>query len=60
MVHQMGGFLVSRERKRYQSLKLLIIIQVIESDQSLSENLVRITRRRSMGEIQYLRCSFLW
>ena len=37
----------------------MIIVKGVESDQLLSENLVRFTSRRSTDEIQYLRCNFL-
>ena len=53
------GFLVSGERNRNQRLKSLIIVQGVECDQSLSENLLRITSRRSSEKIQNLRCNFL-
>ena len=58
-VHQMQGFLVASKRKRHQSLELLIIVQGVESDQSLSENLVRMASRRSLDKVQDLRGNFL-
>ena len=59
-IHQMQGFLVSRERERDQSLKSFIIVQGVESDQLLSENLIRIASRRSSDMDQDLRGNFLW
>ena len=58
-VYQMRGFLVPRERKGYQSLKTLIVVQGIERYKMLSENSVRISSRRSADKVQDLRCNFL-
>ena len=53
-VHQMRGFLVSGERKGYQGLELLIIIQRLERDETLTENTVRVSGRRGADQIQDL------
>ena len=59
-VHQMRRFLVPGERKGYQSLKTLIVVQLVESDQTLPENFIGVSSRRSADEIQDLICNFLF
>ena len=58
LIHQMEGFLVHGERERDQSLKSLVIVQGVESDQSLSKKLVGITSRKSSDKVQGLRGKF--
>ena len=55
----MPRFLVSREKKRNQSLESLVIIQSVEGNQPFLENLVRISSRRNIDEIQRLRSNIL-
>ena len=50
-IHQMQGFLFSGEKERDQSLELLVIVQGVESYQSLSENLAGIASRRSSDKV---------
>ena len=51
-VHQMRCFMVPKERKGYQSLELLIVIQHVESDQAFSEDTLRVSGWRSADQIQ--------
>ena len=53
-VYQIGGFLVLGERKGYQDLELLIIIQCVKRDEMFMENTVRVFSRRGMDQIQDL------
>ena len=53
-VHQMRRFLVSGERKGYQCLESLIVIQCVESDETFMENTVRVSGRRGLDQIQDL------
>ena len=53
-VHQMRRFLVSGERKGYQCLKSLIVIQRVESNETFLENTVRVSGRRGVDQIQVL------
>ena len=58
-VHQMRGLPVPSEREGYQFLESLIVIEGVEGYQPFSKNLVRITSRRSLDNIQDLRGDFL-
>ena len=55
----MRGLLISRERKRDQSLEKLINIQEIARYKTLSENFIRISGRRSTDQVQDLRSYLL-
>ena len=50
-VHQVRRFLVPGERKGYQSLKSLIVIQRVESDEPFLEYTVRVSGRRCADQI---------
>ena len=50
-VHQMRRFLVPVERKRYQSLESLIVIQHVESDEEFPEYTVRVSGWRCADQI---------
>ena len=58
-VHQMRRFLVPVERKGYQSLESLIVVQRIENDEAFSEDTLRVSGWRSADQIQDLRCYLL-
>ena len=53
-VHQMRGFLVSGERKGYQGLESLIIVQHVERDEMLAENTIRVSSRRGTDQVLVL------
>ena len=56
----MQGFLVSGERKRYQSLESLMIIKGLQGYQSIFQYLVGKACRRSAEKVQELGGIFLW
>ena len=58
-VHQVRRFLVLGERKGYQSLEPLIVIQRVKSDEPFSEDTVGVSSWRSADQIQDLRCYLL-
>ena len=49
-IHHMRRFLVSRERKGYQCLELLIVIQCVEGDETFTENTLRVSGRRGADQ----------
>ena len=51
----MRGFLVPGERKGYQSLKSLIIIQRVEHDKTITEDTIRVSSWRGADQVQDLR-----
>ena len=53
-VHQMRRFQVSGERKGYQCLESLIVIQRVECDEMFTENTIRVSGRRGADQIQDL------
>ena len=55
----MRRFLIPGERKGYKSLETLIVIQRVESDQTLPEYSIGVSGRRSADEIQDLGSYFL-
>ena len=55
----MRGFLVPGERKGYQSLESLIIVQRVERDKTLTEDTIRVSSWRGMDQVQDLRGNLL-
>ena len=51
----MRGFLVPGERKGSQGLESLIILQHVESDETLAENTIRVSSRRGVDQVKDLR-----